>query len=1073
MMIYFADRGMNVIGQAGSKLPQGMVIVDDLKVEEVDTGVASFECTIPFSPLMRGWAERCAQCGNYILRDNDGGSELYTIIESQLDTKKGELTVYAEDAGLDLLNEIAMAFEAMEAYPIAWYIEKFSYDTGFEIGINEAADLSRKLKWDGESTLAERLTSVATQFGCELSYSFTTDGMKLTHKYINIYRERGEDNGVSLRLNKEIDRIVTSRTIENLATALYPTGGVPEGKEENITLRGYSYDDGDIYLENGYLKSREAVKKWSRYLNPSEPYQDYTGHILRTYTYDTVDQQTLCAHAVTALKKARDVDVNYEIDITELPEHVRIGDRVNIVDDDGALYVSSRILKLETSVTNATKKATLGEYLIKTSGISDKVTALASDFAAAIKRVQKVEKDVENIGDIKSAKFYTRYSAYSDGRDMTAEPTDETLYMGTCSVNADTAPTDPLAYTWVRVKGDTGANGLPVTIKSVTVQYKVTDDFAQPTEGWQSTVPSSLPGQYLWMKTTVEYSDGTDSIAYSYTYQGEKGDTGEQGPKGDKGEQGPPGSNGADGSSVTVTNTEVKYGQSSSPANMPVSWVDSPPTVGESMLLWTRTTVYFSDGTSFNMYAYTKQGSKGDKGDTGSPGEKGQNGVSVTTMRRYYRLQLATDTPPAKPTTYNPSVPPTGWSETEPNVPESGAYNLYTVDLTAFSDGTFAYSDISLSASFKASQDAISKIDQLADSISLSVQTVEGEASIVLSVGGNNKGSVNISGMVTFENLALSDGKTVINADNITTGKISAVGIELEGYWSDNYYRKVIIDKDDFSFFGGSGSDSLDLRSRILDTGTEFYSLYHTPDETLVHGSNVAYVGLIHTRLVEGDDDNDKLFIGGGMPGMAEVPLDLQITSTGNLGIYSDGGISITGSSITLNGFAPFTKSSVIPIANGGTGATTANAAANNLCEYGTWTPTFECYNDSGNTTTAPTVTIGWRDAYYIRFGDFCYLYMGAAIGISNIGGGYAQIGGLPFEAYPLGYQGGICNYVYQCLTNSSNTEPVRAVVGSNAPSKVRLRNVNNVGPYKWKVNTSVGTNAGRVYFAFMYRIKS
>lgn len=780
-MIYFADRGMNVIGQAGSKLPEGMMIVDDLKVEEVDTGVASFECTIPFSPPMRGWAERCAQCGNYILRDNDGGSELYTIIESELDTKKGELTVYAEDAGLDLLNEIAMAFEAMEAYPIAWYIDKFSYDTGFEIGINEAADLSRKLKWDGESTLAERLTSVATQFGCELSYSFTTDGMKLTHKYINIYRERGEDNGVSLRLNKEIDRIVTSRTIENLATALYPTGGVPEGKEENITLRGYSYDDGDIYLENGYLKSREAVKKWSRYLNPSEPYQDYTGHILRTYTYDTVDQQTLCAHAVTALKKARDVDVNYEIDITELPEHVRIGDRVNIVDDDGALYVSSRILKLETSVTNATKKATMGEYLIKTSGISDKVTALASDFAAAIKRVQKVEKDVENIGDIKSAKFYTRYSAYSDGRDMTAEPTDETLYMGTCSVNADTAPTDPLAYTWVRVKGDTGANGLPVTIESVTVQYKVTDDFAQPTEGWQSTVPSALPGQYLWMKTTVEYSDGTDSIAYSYTYQGEKGDTGEQGPKGDKGEQGPPGSNGADGSSVTVTNTEVKYGQSSSPANMPVSWVDSPPTVGESMLLWTRTTVYFSDGTSFNMYAYTKQGSKGDKGDTGSPGEKGQNGVSVTTMRRYYRLQLATDTPPAKPTTYNPSVPPTGWSETEPNVPESGAYNLYTVDLTAFSDGTFAYSDISLSASFKASQDAISKIDQLADSISLSVQTVEGEASIVLSAGGDNKGSVNISGMVTFENLAASDGKTVINADNIKTGTITGAA-----FWSEN-----------------------------------------------------------------------------------------------------------------------------------------------------------------------------------------------------------------------------------------------------------------------------------------------
>lgn len=1066
MMIYFADRGMNVIGQAGSKLPQGMVIVDDLKVEEVDTGVASFECTIPFSPPMRGWAERCAQCGNYILRDNDGGSELYTIIESELDTKKGELTVYAEDAGLDLLNEIAMAFEAMEAYPIAWYIEKFSYDTGFEIGINEAADLSRKLKWDGESTLAERLTSVATQFGCELSYSFTTDGMKLTHKYINIYRERGEDNGVSLRLNKEIDRIVTSRTIENLATALYATGGVPEGEENNITLRGYSYDDGDIFLENGYLKSREAVKKWSRYLNPSEPYQDYTGHILRTYTYDTVDQQTLCSHAITALKKARDVDVNYEIDITDLPEHVRIGDRVNIVDDAGELYVSSRILKLETSITNNTKKATLGEYLIKTSGISDKVTALASDFVAAIKRVQKVEKDVENIGDIKSAKFYTRYSAYFDGRDMTVEPTDETLYMGTCSVNADTAPTDPLAYTWVRVKGDTGANGLPVTIESVTVQYKVTDDFAQPTEGWQSTVPSALPGQYLWMKTTVEYSDGTDSIAYSYTYQGEKGDTGEQGPKGDKGEQGPPGSNGADGSSVTVTNTEVKYGQSSSPANMPVSWVDSPPTVGESMLLWTRTTVYFSDGTSFNMYAYTKQGSKGDKGDTGSPGEKGQNGVSVTTMRRYYRLQLATDTPPAKPTTYNPSVPPTGWSETEPNVPESGAYNLYTVDLTAFSDGTFAYSDISLSSSYAAAKAAYeeastarSEIVQLADKISLSVETKNGKASIVIGTDGSGKaGTIDLTGMVTFSNLKTS-GQTVINADNISTGIINGAA-----FWSENkdslgnVTGAVGMDGGGIWFFNGGNFDVDVSRARL--------------------------------RI-----ENDTLNFTSG-----EIMSDLLIDFGGS--------VSINGSPIKLNGAEPFTKSSIIPIANGGTGrstltsgyflrgngtsavtmssaasarsamglgdstgalgianggtgATTKNAAANNLCEVGTWTPRLT--NVEGS---APTYTTGWNYGSYLKIGTLVWVWCDMALGISNIGGNYAGVSGLPYA------NDGSCGlhlveaYNVLALGGNGNIYPNTSVIGN----MVRFRTPTGADSYNWQTNTSLGTNVGRLRFSGIYR---
>ena len=47
-----------------------------------------------------------AAVGNYILRKNEEETEFYTIIESENDTKTQELYIYAEDAGLDLLNEI-------------------------------------------------------------------------------------------------------------------------------------------------------------------------------------------------------------------------------------------------------------------------------------------------------------------------------------------------------------------------------------------------------------------------------------------------------------------------------------------------------------------------------------------------------------------------------------------------------------------------------------------------------------------------------------------------------------------------------------------------------------------------------------------------------------------------------------------------------------------------------------------------------------------------------------------------------------------------------------------------------
>ena len=383
MIVYFADRYMNILGQASTELPDGLTITDDLKTEDIETGVAIFECRIPFDKKTRSQVEACTEVGNYILRSHDSENEFYTIIEAEIDTKNQDVYIYAEDAGLDLLNEVVGVYEADKAYPISHYIEKFAYDSGFVIGLNEASGLTRKLSWDGESTVTERLASVATQFdGCEISYSFDVKGLEITNKYINIHKKRGKDIGIQLRLNKEIDRIVTKKSIANLATALKCTGGTPEDAENPITLNGYKYDDGDFYVSGDKLLCRSALKKWSRYIWNKEPNkQSDFGHIVKTYEYDTLSQQTLCAHAITELKKISEIELNFEVDIGKLPDNIKIGDRVNIIDDAGELYLSTRLLMLEVSVADQTQKATLGEYLIKGSGISQKVADLAAEFA--------------------------------------------------------------------------------------------------------------------------------------------------------------------------------------------------------------------------------------------------------------------------------------------------------------------------------------------------------------------------------------------------------------------------------------------------------------------------------------------------------------------------------------------------------------------------------------------------------------------------------------------------------------------------------------------------------------------
>lgn len=384
MIVYFSDRQLQVIGLASTNLPDGFTIIEDLKTEEIETGVATFSCRIGFNDENRLKLESMTNAGNFLLRSHNKENEFYTIIDTEIDTKNKTINIYAEDAGLDLINEIAGEFEATKAQSLQWYINKYIAGTGFEIGINEASrESTRKLKWEGEETVTSRLASIATQFGgFEISYSFDIDGLNITKKYVNIHKERGNDVGITLRLNKDIDKIITTKSVANLATAFLCEGGVPEKDNKPITFSNtnYTWNDGkdDFYIEGDLLKSKKAIQKWNRQalkLNQGD------GVIVRPYSYNTTDPDTLRAHAVTELKKVCDMEVNYEADISVLPANTKIGDRINIVDDGGGLYLSTRILVLETSVVDQKHSAVLGEHLIKTSGISQKVAALAEQFA--------------------------------------------------------------------------------------------------------------------------------------------------------------------------------------------------------------------------------------------------------------------------------------------------------------------------------------------------------------------------------------------------------------------------------------------------------------------------------------------------------------------------------------------------------------------------------------------------------------------------------------------------------------------------------------------------------------------
>ena len=93
---------------------------------------------VPDEEDAQAWAA-LTEAGNYLLRSNGDENEFYTIIDVEIDTKEQTVYVYAEDAGLDLLNEVAPAFEADGSYDLQYYVDKYTKDSGFEIGINDSS----------------------------------------------------------------------------------------------------------------------------------------------------------------------------------------------------------------------------------------------------------------------------------------------------------------------------------------------------------------------------------------------------------------------------------------------------------------------------------------------------------------------------------------------------------------------------------------------------------------------------------------------------------------------------------------------------------------------------------------------------------------------------------------------------------------------------------------------------------------------------------------------------------------------------------------------------------------------
>lgn len=170
--------------------------------------------------------------------------------------------------------------------------------------------------------------------------------------------------------------------------------------------------------------------------------------------------------------------------------------------------------------------------------------------------------------------------------------------------------------------GASGKDGRGIT--SALVEYQAAQSGnVMPTGAWSPTMPTVTKGQYLWVRTTINYTDSTTSAAYSVSYLGTDGAPGSAGRDGAPGSPGTPGKDGVNGTNgsngVGVSSSAVAYQASTSGTSAPTGiWSASVPAVTKGQYLWTRAVVTYTDGTSTTVYSVSYHGLDGSAGANGA-----------------------------------------------------------------------------------------------------------------------------------------------------------------------------------------------------------------------------------------------------------------------------------------------------------------------------------------------------------------------------------------------------------------------------------------------------------------------
>ncbi|HAU85088.1 MAG TPA: hypothetical protein DCW90_06195 [Lachnospiraceae bacterium] len=368
-MIFILDRQEQVIGllKNGGVNSGAAPFYDDLLTEDLATGAETFQ----FTTIMGNDTASDLCVGNYVAFKKDDKMKLFQIMQTSEDhSQEMEMTVYAESAGLGLINQVVRKQKLISS-TLRRFMTTVLDGTEWKLGKCPTIEQSYDIEIEDDSVYSV-LQNNLSKYGVEIEFRVELKKGRVSDKYIDLHETRGNVTGKRFEFGKDIEGLSRKTDATELYTALIGKG------KDGLTFRDVSVSGINKPKGQDYVADQAAFDR----------YNNNGYHIMGVFEYDTESPEELLRETYKQLQKSKNPKIEYEVNVALLGEllgqdwnTVAIGDTVYIVDNyfNPPVHLAARVNKLETSMTDPQNdKCVLANFVEVKSNITDAMRKIAA-----------------------------------------------------------------------------------------------------------------------------------------------------------------------------------------------------------------------------------------------------------------------------------------------------------------------------------------------------------------------------------------------------------------------------------------------------------------------------------------------------------------------------------------------------------------------------------------------------------------------------------------------------------------------------------------------------------------------